>query len=418
MSIDSCGLDFGTSNSTFGFVREDGSPRLVALEDGQPTIPSVLFFSFEDDRTYFGRAALSEYVTGGDGRMMRSIKSVLGTALMDEHTRIKAQRVPFSKILELFVGELCRRAEVELGQVPHNIVAGRPVRFVDDDDAADRRAQAQLEAAVRAQGFRHVEFQFEPIAAALDSERHVTTEQLALVVDIGGGTSDFTIVRLSPERAASADRSADILATSGVHIGGTDFDRLLSMAEIMPELGLGSVTKDQTRLVPRGPYFDLATWHRINRLYTSQRLGEIKSTLREAAEPGKIEKLMAIVAHREGHLLAEHVERAKIALSEEHQVSLGFATDAVAVDVALTRERLEHAVAESVERIFFAIDQTLVQAQLGADDISLIIQTGGSTRMPIISHAIRQKFARAQTLDVDAFGSVGLGLSLDAARRF
>lgn len=418
MSIRSCGLDFGTSNSTLGYVQADGTPRLVALEDGHQTVPSVVFFSFEDDDTYFGRAALSEYVSGANGRMMRSIKSVLGTSLMNEHTRIKARRMPFAEILELFVGELRRRAEGELGAVPDCIVAGRPVRFVDDDDVADRQAQAQLEAAIRAQGFKHVEFQFEPIAAALDSERHVTEEQLALVVDIGGGTSDFTIVRLSAERRAASDRGEDVLATAGVHIGGTDFDRVLSMAEVMPHLGLGTNARDQTRLLPRGPFYDLSTWHRINRLYTSKGLAEIKSIQREAAEPSRVEKLGLIVEHRYGHLLAAHVERAKISLSEAHAVSLGFVTEDVDLDPEITRKNLENAVSEHTGRIFAAIDETLDQAQLSAQDISLIIQTGGSTRMPIISDGIGRKFAHAQTLEVDAFGSVGLGLSLDASRRF
>src|SRR5690606_23202398 len=122
------------------------------------------------------------------------------------------------------------------------VVMGRPVQFVDDDPVADREAQGQLEAAVRAQGFSEIAFQFEPIAAALDYERQVTAERLALIVDLGGGTSDFTIIRVGPERARKVDRADDILATAGVHIGGTDFDRLLSMSRVMPELGLGSRT--------------------------------------------------------------------------------------------------------------------------------------------------------------------------------
>src|SRR5690606_18236826 len=158
----------------------------------------------------------------------------------------------------------------------------RPVQFVDDDPVADRQAQDQLEAAIRAQGFTDIAFQFEPIAAALDYERQVSGEKLALIVDLGGGTSDFSLVRVSPERAGKADRGSVILPTAGVHIGGTDFDRLLSMARVMPELGLGSLTKDGKRHLPVAPYFDLSTWHRINRLYDAQALRDLRSTMREA----------------------------------------------------------------------------------------------------------------------------------------
>ncbi|UXN73466.1 Hsp70 family protein [Devosia sp. A8/3-2] len=135
---------------------------------------------------------------------------------------------------------------------------------------------------VRRQDFTHVEFQFEPIAAALDYERQVTAERLALIVDLGGGTSDFSVVRVSPERARSVDRAGDILSTAGVHVGGTDFDRLLAMAKVMPELGLGSETGDGKRYLPVAPYYDLSTRHRINRLYNAQTLRDLQGTRREA----------------------------------------------------------------------------------------------------------------------------------------
>src|SRR5690606_5007188 len=106
-----CGLDFGTSNSTLGRIGADGHPDLLALEGDNRTIPSVLFFNFEDDRLYFGRAAVAEYVTGADGRLMRSLKSVLGTALYGDTTRVKARRLGFGEIIGSFVGELKRRAE-------------------------------------------------------------------------------------------------------------------------------------------------------------------------------------------------------------------------------------------------------------------------------------------------------------------
>ncbi|MDF2799670.1 MAG: Hsp70 family protein, partial [Devosia sp.] len=296
--IHACGLDFGTSNSTFARVDADGVPHLLPLEGANETIPSVLFFPFDDEPVQFGRAAVTQYVSGAEGRLMRSLKSVLGTSLFAEKTRIKARSMGFDEILGIFIAELKRRAELALGEPVEQVVLGRPVQFVDDDPVADRQAQDQLEAAARAQGFGEIAFQFEPIAAALDFERGVAREQLALIVDLGGGTSDFSLVRVGPERARRAERGDDILATGGVHLGGTDFDRLLAVAKVMPHLGLGTQTKDGKRFLPVAPYHELATWHRINRLYTTQSLRDLRGTAREAREPEKVEALIGVVEDR------------------------------------------------------------------------------------------------------------------------
>lgn len=413
-----CGLDFGTSNSTFSVLGPDGAPRLVPLEDGKPTIPSVLFFSFEDDATYFGRKALSEYVTGADGRVMRSIKSVLGTALFADTTRIKKHTVSFADILGIFVAHLREKSNAALGREIDSVVVGRPVQFVDDDAKADAEAQGQLEAAVRAQGYKHIAFQYEPIAAALDYEQQVTGEELALIVDIGGGTSDFTVIRLSPERAKSADRAADILATAGVHIGGTDFDRLLSLARAMPLLGYQTPTRDGKRVLPSGPYYDLATWHRINRLYNARTLADLKQTRNEARDPDRVETMMDVVRHRLGHALASSVEATKIALTDADTAALHFASHDVEISDTVTRAMLGQALHNAVDRIIETIDLTLAQAGLAAESIDTLMMTGGSTQIPAIISRLHARFPNTRFVATDAFGSVGLGLALDAKRKF
>jgi len=413
-----CGMDFGTSNSTLAAAGGNLAPRLLPLEDGKPTIPSAIFFSFEEDRTFFGRQAVSEYVTGADGRLMRSIKSVLGTSLFNDTTRVKREALKFSEILGRFIAELKRRSEASLGHQIEDIVCGRPVRFVDDDDKADAEAQRQLEGAVRAQGFRHIEFQFEPIAAALDYEQQVRGEELGLVADIGGGTSDFTVIRLSPERARRADRKADILATAGVHIGGTDFDRLLSLKKVMPLMGYGTETADGKRPLPSAPYYDLATWHRINRLYNQKTLLELHSTYQEAQFPDLVGMLIALVEDRQGHRLAGRVEEAKIALSEAPQTEFRFVTHDVKLETPITIEQLHAALEGATASIAAAIGKTLTAAGVPASGIDTLILTGGSTRVPAVGNMLRALFPEARAVETDAFGSVGLGLALDASRRF
>lgn len=413
-----CGLDFGTSNTTLGMAGGNAAARLIPLEDGRPTIPTTLFFDFETDETLFGRAATAAYIGGIDGRMMRSLKSILGSSLMGEAVRIKRRIIPFLDIVGTFVGELKRRAEAEAGGALEHVVVGRPVHFVDDDPAADREAQKQLESAVRAQGFRHIAFQYEPIAAALDYEQQVTREELGLIVDLGGGTSDFSIVRVSPERARAADRSKDILATSGVHVGGTDFDRLLSIRAVMPSLGYQTPTADGKRPLPSGPFVDLATWHRINRLYTPEMLRELRHTQREARDPERVERMISIVSHREGHKLAGSVEAVKIALTAEPTARLSFTGETVALDGAIARARFTDAIAAGIDKIEATIHVALTAAGLTADRIETLILTGGSTQIPAIMSRIRGLFPAARVVETDAFGSVGLGLALDARRKF
>ena len=413
-----CGLDFGTSNSTFARVAADGVPQLLALEDGKPTIPSVLFFGFEDDTIHFGRQAVAEYVTGADGRLMRSLKSVLGTALIGDTTRVKARSYGFVEILGLFIAQLKARAETELGESIDTVVCGRPVHFVDDDPVADAAAQGQLEGAVRAQGFRHIDFQFEPIAAALDYERQVRQERLALIVDLGGGTSDFSVVRVSPERARASDRSADILSTAGVHVGGTDFDRLLSMAKVMPELGLGSMTKDGKRHLPVAPYVELSTWHRINRLYNAQALRDLRGTRREAQASARVDTMIALIEDRLGHRLIGAVEAAKIDLSGVDQTAFAFPVRDQLLTTTMSIADLTLALTNSVERIEATIAETLRRAGIGADQIDSLILTGGSTQVPAIASRLVALFPDAELVRTDVLGSVGLGLAMDAARKF
>ncbi|WP_449396512.1 Hsp70 family protein [Devosia riboflavina] len=413
-----CGLDFGTSNSTLGRVGADGHPDLLALEGGSRTIPSVLFFNFEDDKLYFGRAAVAEYVSGADGRLMRSLKSVLGTALYGDTTRVKARRLGFGEIIGSFVGELKSRAEAELGGELTQVVMGRPVHFVDDDPVADAEAQGQLEAAVRAQGFEDIAFQFEPIAAALDYERQVSGEKLALIVDLGGGTSDFSVVRVSPERSGLADRSGDILSTAGVHIGGTDFDRLLAMAKVMPELGLGSETRDGKRYLPVAPYVDLSTWHRINRLYDAKAMRDLRSTVREAAEPDMVETMVMLVEDRLGHRLVGRVEEAKIALSDADVTQFVFPVRDREISTPITAAELGQALAASIRRLEATIVETLRRAGVGAEAVDSLILTGGSTLVPAVAGRLQALFPEADVVRTDVLGSVGLGLAMEAKRVF
>ncbi|MBZ9701188.1 MULTISPECIES: Hsp70 family protein [unclassified Mesorhizobium] len=411
------GIDFGTSNSTVGVVRS-GQPHLVALEGGEVTLPSAVFFNFEDNRTCFGRHAIANYTDSVEGRLMRSLKSVLGSALAQEKTRIKARSIGFMEIVGLFLGHLRKRLEDDAGGAVESVVLGRPVQFVDDDAEADARAQSELEGAARAQGFKHIAFQFEPIAAALDYEQKVTREELALIIDMGGGTSDFSIVRVSPQRARSLDRKDDILASRGIHIGGTDFDRLLSIAHVMPELGYLSPTKDGKRNLPASYFIDLATWQRINLVYTAKAMTHLRQIRYEAERADLVDRFIHIVEHRYGHALAALVERAKIELTDKVSADVEVRLPEVQFAAEITRKALDATIARDIERVAATVGQTIGDAGVKSSDITAVFLTGGSTAIPLARQKILSLMPQASVIEGDMFGSVGLGLSLDAQRKF
>lgn len=413
-----CGVDFGTTNSTVGLCAPGSDPFLIPVEDDEVTIPSALFFSLEDGRVHFGRAAVREYMEGVDGRFMRALKSILGTGLMKETTQVGRERMTFQLLIARFLRHLREHLESQPGGMPEHVVLGRPVYFVDGDETADRNAQDQLEAAARAEGFRHIEFQLEPVAAALHFERTLNEEALALVVDIGGGTSDFSILRLSPERSRATDRRGDILSTSGVHVGGTDFDRRLSVVEVMPHMGLGSMTRDGKRRLPVWYFNDMATWHRINQLYTAKTLRDIQSLAREAAEPEKLARFEHLLLNRSGHRLAAQVEKAKIELTDATETVIALTEPGLSLALPVSRSAFEAASAELVERIGTAIDTALEGAVVPADAIQTVILTGGGAQVPLVRSVATARFPTARIAQSDQFGAVGLGLAIDAARRF
>lgn len=411
-----CGIDFGTSNSTVGWLRPN-MPTLLPLEEGKPTLPSLVFFNAEESSVSFGRAGLREYLEGSEGRLMRSLKSLLGSSLIDGRTEVNGRQIIFRDLLTDFIGTLKARAESEGQRRFEQAVFGRPVHFVDDDEAADREAEQTLAEIARSVGFRDISFQYEPIAAAFHYEREIHREELVLVADIGGGTSDFTLVRLSPERAKAADRRADVLATSGVHIGGTDFDKQLSLAAVMPLLGYRGQLRNQ-RAMPASIYFNLATWHTINFAYTRQVWAEQQQLYLEAQHPEQLERLLRLIEQRAGHWLAHRVEEAKIALSDHDTTALSLERFAPDICQQLTRVEFELATTALVEKVEASVATLLHQAGLAASGIDTVFFTGGSSGIPLLRQRIAALLPKAQVVEGDLFGSIGGGLAVEAARRF
>ncbi len=232
---------------------------------------------------------------------------------------------------------------------------------MDDDAQADKKAENTLAEIAHAVGLKDIAFQYEPIAAAFDYESQIRREELVLVVDIGGGTSDFALVRLSPERARKAERRDDILASGGVHIGGTDFDKYLSLASVMPTLGLGSRLVSGLE-VPSAQYFNLATWHTINQVYSKKSWTQISDIRRGAVDKDKLDRLQNLVRERAGHWLAMQVEAAKIALSDAPEAVMDLGRIAPGETLTLHRPDFDGAISELVGTVSRTVTALLKDA--------------------------------------------------------
>lgn len=411
-----CGIDFGTSNSTVGWLRP-GQDSLLPLEDGKITLPSVIFFNTEERRPVYGRLALHEYLEGYEGRLMRSLKSLLGSKLLKSETTVLGSALPFKDLLGFFIGELKKRAEAQAERAFEEVVLGRPVFFVDDDLAADQEAQNTLVAVAHKLGFKEVSFQYEPIAAAFDYESGLEREELVLIVDIGGGTSDFSLVRLAPERHHLAERQDDILATGGVHIGGTDFDKQLSLAGVMPLFGYGSRMKSDA-FMPTSYHLNLATWHTINALYAQKTQLALQNMRYDIVDATGIDRLFGLIEQRAGHWLAMQVEESKIALSEQDSRAIDLSRVEPGLVAELTRQLFEGAIEPLLERIRASLTQLLADAGIAAEQVDTLFFTGGSSGVPALRQSVAAMLPNARSVEGNTFGSIGSGLAIEAKKRY
>ncbi|MDI1284227.1 MAG: Hsp70 family protein [Reyranella sp.] len=406
-----CGLDFGTSNSAIG-VTLDGTATLAPIEAGNTLMPSAVFFDYETKgRVLFGNEAISAYVGQTEGRLMRALKSILGSPLIDEETSLGGSKVPLREVVEIFVRHLKDKAEAFAGQEITSVVHGRPVRFVDDDDKADARAQEVLKAIARRAGFRDVTFVYEPIAAAHHYEQTVQGEELVLIADIGGGTSDFSVIRVGPQLRGRADRGRDVLANAGVRVGGTDFDTALSLAAVMPLLGLGTQLVEKNLPMPNALYHELAAWPTINFAYTYKNERAIAELAALACEPEKVRRLLNVVRQRLGHRLAFAMEDAKIALSAQENVAVSLAFLEAGLAVTATRVEFDRAIAARMDRLHEAASDCIAAAGLKPPAIETIFLTGGSSRVPAVRAAIERAAPSARLASGSDLLSVALGLT-------
>jgi hypothetical chaperone protein len=256
------------------------------------------------------------------------------------------------------------------------------------------------------------------VAAAAQYEMNATREELILVADIGGGTSDFSIVRIGPGRRARPDRKDDILANTGVRVGGTDLDRHLSMQAVMPLLGLGTELTTKNLPMPRSIFADLAWWPTINLCYTPKIMREAEEVHRLAVEPNKTKRLVTALKKQLGHRMAFAVEAGKIRLTEEEQAAIPLESIEPGLKARATRTGFDDAIAKEITRLRLSVWNCLALAGIDSGDIDTVFMTGGSSRVPAIEALMREEVPNANIRRGDDFLSVALGLTLEAQNRY
>ena len=395
------GLDFGTSNSAIGFATAS-DVRLHRFEHGAQATPTALFFDEDDNALVCGHEAETRFLGGHDGRYLRALKSILGTSLADESTRMGKRLWSFRTLLTRFITHMKDEAERAAGVGITLLVAGRPVRFVDEDDGRDQTAEALLHKVLQDAGFEEVQFVYEPVAALTDCVSALEDPKIVLVADIGGGTSDFTIARASGSDGA---RKFEVLASHGVHIGGTDLDKRLSLKAVMPSFGLGSqmraLTSDVILPVPPGLYSDLATWQTIPFCYTHAMRREVRDVMRLALEPERLGLLLEILEQQLGYRLTTEVERAKIALSDIETATVSLNELEAFGGIAIRQSALLEIFARSLDRVAETVAETLRMADVDGGAVDHLVMTGGSTLLPDMRRALSACVSNARIVRSD-----------------
>ncbi|MGB1215420.1 MAG: Hsp70 family protein [Pikeienuella sp.] len=402
-------IDFGTSNSAAA-VLDGGRPRRLAIEAGADTLPTAVFFPTRGGAMRIGVAASDALIAGDDGRYMRALKSVLGTALFHEPRLVGGSRRTLADIVTAFLKVVKQRAEAETGKTYTAALSGRPVHFHSADPVRDARAEDDLRACYHAAGFDDVTFMFEPEAAALASHGLGRAGEVGLIVDIGGGTSDFTVFR-------TGHHGIEILASHGIRLGGTDFDQAVSMMHAMPLLGHGGELRREFgpghQPVPNAIYLDLATWAKIPFLYNRETSRTVATMARLAVAPELLRRLENVLEDETGHQLAFAVEAGKIAAnSGEQDARIDMAFIERGLSAGVTATSLAAALQKYREDLHEAAQETLLRAGVAPDAEGAVILVGGSSLMSMVESVGRDLCPGATIERSEAFTAVVDGLAL------
>ena len=414
------GIDFGTTNSALSIYR-NGKVEVVNIDEfnaNSSLMRSVLYFT-EENEIFAGHDAINHYVNeGAAGRFMQSIKTFLPNRSF-ESTEVFGKKYGIDDLVAIILRKIKARGEAYLGYPVDSVVLGRPVVF-SEDPGKDALAQSRLEAAARKAGFRQISFQLEPVAAALSFEESLPAgeEKLVFIGDFGGGTSDFTVIRVKGGDFARADRRSDVLALGGVYTAGDKFDSQVMWDKIAKYFGRGvkykGMGKDELFDIPHSIIYTLCQWHRIPLLRARKTREQIRLIKHAATDKKAIENLEHLISDNYGFFLFQSIEKAKCELSQQDLTRINFRERELLINEEMTRGEFEAVNAENFARIAACIDEAVAKSGATHRQIDTVFLTGGTSRIPFIRSLFEDRFGREKLENRDAFTSVvhGLGASV------
>ncbi|MDR6349788.1 molecular chaperone [Pantoea sp. SORGH_AS_0659] len=439
------GFDYGTANCSIA-VSDNGTPRLLTLENGQRLLPSMicaptreaisewlhrhhqvptpdsegtallqraLRYNREEDidvtpgSVQFGLTALQQYMVDPEEVwFVKSPKSFLGA------NGLKPQQIAFFEDLVCaMMLHIRQQGETQLDRPIEQAVIGRPINFQGlGGEEANQQAQGILLRAAQRAGFRDVEFQFEPVAAGLDFEATLQKETRVLVVDIGGGTTDCSMLLMGPEWRHKTDRRESLLGHSGCRVGGNDLDIMLAFKTLMPLLGLGGNTQKGTAL-PALPWWNAVAINDVpaqSDFYSAASGKLLRDLIRDAEHSDKVAHLLKVWQQKLSYRLVRAAEESKIALSEVKETDTSLAFIAAQLQAQISAAQLEEAINQPLERILEQVHLALATCETKPEVIYL---TGGSARSPVLRAALQQALPDTPIASGDDFASVTAGLA-------
>jgi hypothetical chaperone protein len=420
------GIDFGTTNSSIARADEQGGVELVQFPAAGGAVAayrSLLYLEQTKTKTrsqlhsWSGPEGIERYLAAEPkGRLIQSLKSYLSSRTLTG-TEVFGRRQLLEDLVARILADLRKHAENYFGCPVTAATVGRPVRFVgaesvDDDTFALDRLRESFSRA----GFTHVEFEFEPVAAAYHYASTLTRDELVLIGDFGGGTSDFSLLRLRPQ-AREQEQRTELLATSGVGLAGDAFDARLVRHLVSPHLGAGTLEKSGGKTlvaVPNWVYVRLEHWHHLSFLRTRAVSEMLRAARVRAFEPEKIAALSELIEADLGYQLHQSVQRTKIALSQQEQAEFRFRDHGFDLQASVTRGQFESWIAADLAAIEQAVEEVMTKSGIEDSKVDRVFLTGGTSLVPIVRRIFEQRFGHDSVRTGNEFTSVASGLALRA----
>jgi hypothetical chaperone protein len=422
------GIDFGTTNSSMALATGTGRVQLASFPtSGESTFSfrSVLYMEQvkEDSgvrrtHSFTGPAAIEHYLDAEKkGRLIQSLKSYLPSRTLTG-TSIFGRHYSLERLLSQMLSHLREHAERQFAKPIRHALLGRPVRFVGaESEADDTYAVARLRSACAAAGFETVDFEFEPVAAACFYESTLDRDELILIGDFGGGTSDFSLLRVGPGVRRRGRSPQDILGISGVPLAGDAFDARIVRKLVSPALGSDSYALSMNKMLPAVPawiYSNLERWHYLSFLRTRDVMEILRSSRLRALEPKKIQALTDLIEEDLGYQLHQAVQRVKFELSHSSAAEFKFSDGSMDLRIPVTRDDFEAWIANDLQAIEASVDSLLESSGIDPRQVDRVFLTGGTSFVPAVRRIFTSRFGEHRVRSGNEFTSVAHGLALSA----